>query len=370
MKITRLRNRQVDIPLPEPFYPAWAPGRVETQLRVVYVRIDTDAGIYGIAGHQFYGAEEQCVERIATHLIGEDPLRIEKHAGTLRYLWPYFGAAVWFVEVALWDILGKVAGLPVYKLLGNARDKVVAYADTGQNRTPAQRADDARRRRDEGFRAIKLRIRNDEMADDIAQVAAVRKAVGNDIAILVDANQTDTSDGPITGPVWTYHRALATAQALADYGVFWLEEPLPRQAYAELQRLHHTSPIPIAGGNSNQRFDDLQRLLLDGCYDILQPDVVLCEGLLRMRALATLAHAAGVLMTPHTWGDPLGMVANLHLAAAIPHTSYFEFPHDPPAFPASAYQSTLKEPLTVEGGEIRVPQGPGLGVELQDWIFG
>ncbi len=370
MQITSVRTRQVDIPLPEPFYPAWAPGRVETQLRVVYVRIETDSGLYGIAGHQFFGAEEQCVARIAPYLIGEDPLRIEKHAGTLRYLWPYFGAAVWFVEVALWDILGKVAGLPVYKLLGNARDTVVAYADTGQNRTPAQRADDARRLRGEGFRAIKLRIRNDEMTDDIAQIAAVRKAIGDEMAILVDANQTDTSDAPISGPIWTYHRALSTAKALADYGVFWLEEPLPRQAYAELQRLHDASPIPIAGGNSNQRFDDLQRLLLEGCYDVLLPDVVLCEGLLRMRALATMAHAAGVLVTPHTWGDPLGMVANLHLAAAIPHTTYFEFPHDPPAFPASAYQSTLKEPLIVGGGEIRVPQSPGLGVELQDWIFG
>ena len=370
MRITSIRTRQVDIPLPEPFYPAWAPGRVENEIRVAYVRVDTDAGLYGIAGHGFYGAEEQCVARIATYLVGEDPLRIEKHAGTLRYLWPYFGAAVWFVEVALWDILGKVAGLPIYKLLGNARDTIVAYADTGQSRTPSQRADDARRRRDEGFRAIKLRLRNDTLAEDVALVAAVRKAVGDEMAILVDANQTDTVDAPIPGPIWTYHRALGTAKALADYGVYWLEEPLPRFAFAELQRLHEASPVPIAGGNSNQRLDELQRLLIDGCYDILLPDVTLSEGLLRMRALAAMAHSAGVLLTPHTWGDPVGLVANLHLAAAIPNATYFEFPHDPPAFPASVYQSTLKEPLKVENGEIWVPQGPGLGVELQDWIFG
>ena len=150
MRITRIRTRQVDIPLPEPFHPAWAPGRIETAIRVAYVRIDTDAGIFGIAGHEFYGAEEQCVERVASYLIGEDPLRIEKHAGTLRYLWPYFGTAVWFIEIALWDVLGKAAGLPLYKLLGNVRDAVPAYASTGQNRTPEQRADDSRRLRDEG----------------------------------------------------------------------------------------------------------------------------------------------------------------------------------------------------------------------------
>jgi D-galactarolactone cycloisomerase len=370
MKITNVRTRQIDVSLPEPFHPAWAPGRVETQIRFAYVRIDTDAGVYGIAGHEFYGAEEQAVARIATYLAGEDPLRIEKHAGTLRYLWPYFGTAVWSVELALWDILGKVAGQPVYRLLGNVRDALPAYASTGQNRTPAERADDARRLRDEGYRAIKLRIHNDTLAEDLAQVSAVRRAVGDDMAIMVDANQTDTADAPLPGPHWTYHRALDTARALADYGVAWLEEPLPRHAYPELQRLHAASPVPIAGGEVNQGFMELQRLLTDGCYDILQPDVTLCEGLLRIRALAVMAHAAGVLLTPHTWGDPLGMVANLHLAASISNTTFFEFPHDPPAFPASVYQQTLKEPLVVKGGMVQVPQGPGFGVELQDWIFG
>src|SRR5262249_58912957 len=136
MRITSIRTRQVDIPLPEPFYPAWAPGRVENEIRVAYVRIDTDAGLYGIAGHGFYGAEEQCVARIATYLVGEDPLRIEKHAGTLRYLWPYFGAAVWFVEVALWDILGKVAGMPLYRFVGDAPRQARGLPHPRRNPTP------------------------------------------------------------------------------------------------------------------------------------------------------------------------------------------------------------------------------------------
>src|SRR5579864_2042800 len=369
MRITQIRTRQVDVPLPQPFYPAWAPGRVETQIRLAYLRIDTDAGVYGIAGHEFFGAEEQCVARVARDLVGEDPLHIEKHAATLRFLWPYFGTAVWFVEIALWDILGKVAGLPLYRLLGSARDAVAAYASTGQNRTPAERADDARRLRDAGFRAIKLRIHSESMAEDLAQVAAVHQAVGNGMAIMVDANQTDVHYAPYPGPHWSYHRALRTAQALAEYGIEWLEEPLPRHDYEGLRRLRAASPVPVAGGEVNQGFGELQRLLLDGCYDILQPDVTLCEGLLRIRALAAMANAASVLVVPHTWGDPLGTVANLHLAAAIPNTSYFEFPHDPPAFPSTVYQQTLKTPLVVDDGLVRVPQEPGLGVELQDWIF-
>jgi D-galactarolactone cycloisomerase len=370
MRITGLRTRQVDVELPEPFHPAWAPGATVTRIRVCYVRIDTDVGLHGVAGHEFFGAEEQAVQRIATYLVGEDPLRIEKHAGTLRYLWPYFGAAVWFVELALWDILGKAAGMPVYKLLGNARDEVPAYASTGQNRTPAQRADDCRRLQDEGYRAVKLRIHNDTLAADLAQVKAVRKAVGDHMAIMVDANQADVADAPMPGPHWTYHRALQTAEALAEYDVAWLEEPLPRHAYEDLRRLTAASPTPIAGGENNQLLHDLQRLLVDRCFHILQPDLTLCEGLLAIRGLATMAHSMSVLVNPHSWGDPLGTVANLHLTAAIPNTSYFEFPHDPPAFPTSAYQSTLKNPLVVIDGMVQVPQEPGLGAELQDWIFG
>ena len=244
MRITSVRTRQVDVDLPAPFHPAWAPGATVTRIRLCYLRIDTDAGLHGIAGHEFFGAEEQAVERIATHLIGEDPLRIEKHAATLRYFWPYFGAAVWFVELALWDLLGKAAGLPVYKLLGGAQDEVPAYASTGQNRTPAQRADDCRRLQDEGYRAVKLRIHNDTLAEDLAQVKAVRKAVGDGMAIMVDANQADVSDAPLPGPHWTYHRARETAQALAEYGVAWLEEPLPRHDYENLRRLTASLPDP------------------------------------------------------------------------------------------------------------------------------
>lgn len=369
MKITRVRTREVDVPLPAPFYPAWAPGSVETQIRVAYVRIDTDAGIYGIAGHEFYGAEEQCVRRVADYLIGEDPLHVEKHAGTLRYLWPYFGTAVWFVEIALWDIVGKAAGLPLYRVLGGAHDALPAYASTGQNRTPAQRADDARRLRDEGFRAVKLRIHDEAVAEDVNQVATVRRAVGDGMTIMVDANQPNVHDAPLPGPRWTYHRALETARGLAEHRVEWLEEPLPRNAYAELRRLRDASPIPIAGGEVNQGFAEMQRLLREGCYDILQPDLTLCEGLLRTRALAVAAHSAGVLIAPHTWADPVGMVANLHLAASMANTTFFEYPHDPPAFPAAAFQQTLREMLTVEDGMVRLPQAPGLGVELQDWVF-
>ena len=164
-----------------------------------------------------------------------------------------------------------------------------AYASTGQNRTPAQRADDCRRLQDEGYRAVKLRIHNDTLAEDLAQVKAVRKAVGD-----ADGDHGRRQPGrrrrraAARARTGRYHRALQTAQALAEYDVAWLEEPLPRHDYEDLRRLTAAPPTPIAGGENNQQLHDLQRLLLDGCYHILQPDVTLCEGLLGLRGLATM----------------------------------------------------------------------------------
>jgi L-alanine-DL-glutamate epimerase-like enolase superfamily enzyme len=223
---------------------------------------------------------------------------------------------------------------------------------------------------DEGFKAVKLRFHRADPREDLAVVEAVRGAVGDRIEIMVDGNQAGVEPGYGGHRTWGFQLALEVARELERLGCYWLEEPLPRHDYESLRRLRAVSPTPIAGGEVNQQLHDLQRLLLDGCYHILQPDVTLCEGLLRLRGLATIAHGMSVLVNPHSWGDALGMVANLHLAAAIPNTSYFEFPHDPPAFPTGAYQSTLKNPLIVKDGMVQVPQEPGLGVELQDWIFG
>jgi L-alanine-DL-glutamate epimerase-like enolase superfamily enzyme len=191
---------------------------------------------------------------------------------------------------------------------------------------------------------VKLRIHNDALADDLAQVKAVRKAVGRLHGDHGRRQPGRRQDAPLPGPHWTYHRARETAQALAEYDVAWLEEPLPRHSYDDLRRLTASSPIPIAGGENNQQLHDLERLLADGCYSILQPDVTLCEGLLAIRALAASAQRRGVLVNPHSWGDPVGTGREppprrghrQHLVLRVPARSARVSHH--------AYQSTLKTP--------------------------
>src|SRR5262249_26404646 len=146
----------------------------------------------------------------------------ERHARVLRN-----AGGLWFIDVAFWDIIGKAAGMPLYRLWGGYREKLPAYASTAELGTPQDRADLARRYRDDGFRAIKLRLRCDTLAEDLALVDSVLAAAPG-MTVMVDANQATTLPSPEPGSVWDYQRALNTARELEERGVLWLEEPLSR----------------------------------------------------------------------------------------------------------------------------------------------
>jgi L-alanine-DL-glutamate epimerase-like enolase superfamily enzyme len=141
--------------------------------------------------------------------------------------------------LVLWDIIGKACGHPVYKLWGAARDQVPAYASCIQVRKPSQRAEDMLRAQAAGWRATKLRIHERTLAADVAQVEAVRRAVGDDFTLLVDANQAQQPGTlqPEEGPVWSHERASQTARELQRLGVYWLEELLGRYDFDNLARL-------------------------------------------------------------------------------------------------------------------------------------
>jgi L-alanine-DL-glutamate epimerase-like enolase superfamily enzyme len=191
-------------------------------------------------------------------------------------------------------------------------------------------------------------------------VEAVRRAVGPEIALMVDANQ-----GMPTTPRWTFRRALETCKALAPVGIAWLEEPLSRHAYADLGALRAQSEVPIAGGETNQDPDEYLSLFQHRAFDVVQPDVTLSEGLWGQRQLARLAEMFGVQVVPHTWNSGFGLIANCQLAASLPNCPYLEYPIDPPIYTAELFAAPLQPMLKVDSdGYITVPSGPGLGVEL------
>ncbi|MBV9633066.1 MAG: mandelate racemase/muconate lactonizing enzyme family protein [Methylobacteriaceae bacterium] len=369
MKITRVRSRVVDMPLTGDFHPAWARGRNQTNLLLVVIEVETDAGITGIgAAHAGLEAAVAIERFVAPYFIGQDPTCIEPLAAVLRDA-EILGPPLYCMEIPLWDILGKLAGVPVYKFWGGFSDRVTAYCATAEIRSPEQRVDDVHGLLADGYRAVKLRFHQPDPREDLKTVEAIRAAVGDRIAIMVDANQAGIEPGFGGHRPWGFQRAFEVALELERLGVVWLEEPLARHDYAGLARLRsRLSRLKLAGGEDNHGLHEFKLLLDLDCYDILQPDVLLSEGIFQVRKISALAEAANREVAPHTWGNGIGLLANLHLAASIPNCPYFEFPHDPPSgFTLHTRDQMLRAPLTIDSdGMVRVPDAAGFGFELDE----
>jgi len=350
--------------------PAWNPGG-EMPFQIgggSYVEIHTDEGLIGIGP----AVDPALLPAIKTHLIGEDPFETEKHMARLRYYAAgpaYRGSAG--VDIALWDLIGKACHQPLYKLWGGSREKIPAYASMIRLSTPEERAELAAQLLDEGWQAIKLRIHHPTMKQDLETVEQVRQAVGDKMAIMVDANQAQSSGNWQPGILWDYRRAVETARELQQLGCYWLEEPLPRYAFAQLAQLNREVDLPIAGGENNRGLHEFLQMLQGDVYDILQPESMVNEGLTALRKIGVLAEVFGKKVVPHHGGGHLGVIAHLHLVASWAHAPYLELLHDPPTGDYRHKFSILQDPpLVDENGYMAVPQGPGLGVEInQDLIL-
>ena len=367
MKITAVEAEVWRVPFPGEARPAWAPGTVWRDKATTVYRVRTDAGLTGIGAAQ--GSPQLVRERVGPRLVGQDPFAIER---LFRVVVNWGGGAAAVpvacgIEMALWDLVGKAAGLPLYKLWGVCADRVRAYASLVEVRTPERRAEDALRLLDLGYRAIKLRLHAPTLREDVAQVEAVRRAVGDRMEIMVDANQAQEpgTPGGEDDLVWGYERALATCRALAPLGVAWVEEPLGRFAFDDLRRLAAASDVPIAGGENNVGLHEFRWLIDRDCYDVVQPDAAVSAGLGGLRKLAGYAELRHKPLVPHHGGSGLGVAAHLHLSASCPNSPYVELLQEPPALPVEAFQGLIAEPLVPDAdGNVRLPDQPGLGVEL------
>lgn len=345
---------------------AWAPGRPYMR-RIgggTVTEILTDQGISGIGPGMSTGG----VDRMKQLLVGQDPFDNEALGHEMRYT---NGAAsnwrdVGCIEIALWDIVGKVARQPLYKLWGAAKEKVPAYASMIQLSTPEERAEMAVRLQEEGWQGMKIRLHHLEMEDDIRTVRLVREAVGSDFTIMTDANQAQSSGIWQPGVQWDFRRALATARALGDLDVYWLEEPLRRYDFDGLAELNRLVDVPLAGGENNQGVQEFVWMIERGVYDILQPEILVTEGVQGLRAVAALGLAHHKPVIPHHGGGQLGTIAQLHMIGTWPHCPWVEIMNDPPISPYTNGFAIFENPPTVDGeGFMAMPQEPGLGVRLR-----
>jgi L-alanine-DL-glutamate epimerase-like enolase superfamily enzyme len=360
VKIAAIEVSQHRLPLEPAFEAAWD-SRPRTHFDATIVRVKTDEGLTGIGSGDlmlgFAGHE---------HLfVGRDPLDLERHQRVLDNLSFHYGRC-WPLDIALWDLVGKIKGQPCFRLLGGRQDRLQAYASTGTLRSPAALADAAEAYLARGFRAMKIRFRRGDWRSDVRALEAVRTRLGRRLDLMVDCNQGWRMPWDTELP-WTLETALGVARELAKLEVHWMEEPLHRSDRDGMRRLREHGLVRIAGGEMNRELFEFRDLLRDRCLDVLQPDATLVGGLTGLRGVAQMAAEAGVAFTPHTWGNGIGVLANAHLAAGAGDGSYLEFPFDPPQWNLERRDFILERPFDVDAaGCVVLGETPGLGCVLNE----
>lgn len=358
MKITGVTQHHVSHPLEGGFEPTWIPGYTQHSHEAEVFEIETNAGITGICASPSFGGGLDYETPLSLFLHGEDPHDIESIMGKLASI-DLIGPRTWHIELALWDIIGKDAGKPVYELLGGSDKPVRAYASTGAIKPAEERIEYVERRVEEGFEAVKLRITSRE---DLEIVRDVREAFPS-LPLMVDGNKGWAVRVMEDERTWSVKEAIEIARELESIGnVRWFEEPLPRHDYDGYARLRGATDVPIAGGEFNNGAHELYQFLDRDALDVIQPDAALATGIKRAVEVAGAAREQGVTYIPHTWTNAVGFAANLHVLAAIDGT-WCEYPHDPPWTPA-AWSTIVEESFPVEDGTVTPPTDPGLGVTL------
>ena len=325
------------------------------------VRVHTDAGLTGIGSGDmmlgFAGHE---------HLfIGQDALAIERHWRILNNISFHWGRC-WPLDIALWDLAGKITGQPCWRLLGGLSNEVRAYASSGTLRAPAALAEAAERYLAQGFTALKIRFHRGDWRADIKALEAVRARVGGKLDLMVDCNQGWRMSWDAYAP-WSLKDAAQVARELERLKVYWMEEPLHRGDRAGMKQLRQMTDLRIAGGEMTRELYEFRDLITEGCLDVLQPDAALTGGITGCRRVAVMAQEHNLMFTPHTWTNGIGVAANAHLTAGMADAPFLEFPYDPPDWDLPRRDYMLAEPLNVDArGMIALSNAPGMGYALDE----
>ena len=369
MKITKVElvKSKVPIPLPGEYKAAWfePDGKPVTAYGFSYFKVHTDEGITGY-GPYAGGPDEYALQC----LIGLDPFFIEKFwSSAMLGLDVYINKCSYGgLDAALWDIIGKASNQPVYKILGAQTDKMLVYAATSRLLTPEEHIRQVQQIMSLGFKAVKLRLHRPDFRDDLKVVEAVRKACGDDLVIVVDANQNHRA---INYEWWSRRTARFMARELQNLNVFFLEEPLERRDYEGLSELSSEFEMYIAGGEHSLNIYEFRDHLEMNTYDILQPDMILGDiGITGIKKLSIISDFNRKILIPHVCGlggFALNFAATLQAAASLRNCPMIEYPFDPPFLTVETQQFYIKEKFVIDkDGYVALPQKPGLGVEIDE----
>jgi D-galactarolactone cycloisomerase len=358
MKITDVKTIRLRAEIPAEGQ-VFSRSGVRNSRTATLVRIETDEGINGIGSCSGNGELlEFIIARVLKPLIVDmDPTQIDAiwDKAYVRGGHKEFGTrgigmvALSGIDIALWDILGKVRGVPLYQLLGGkCRDKVPVYATALYPEELSRVVARARAFADQGFHGVKIKVGFD-LDQDLRIVRAVRRELGKDFIVMTDANQGYSLDV-----------ALQAAAGFADAGAFWLEEPLFVEDVEGHAVLRERGKVPIAVGENLHGYGAFRDYVVSGAADFLQPDVARVGGITEVKKITALAGRHKTPVSFHTWGDGVALAASVHLAAALRDCIVMEldYTYNP------LREELLREPFQLQGGFLTPMEKPGLGVEL------
>jgi D-galactarolactone cycloisomerase len=353
MKITRVETIVLNLPMviEGAVVPTQA-GRPRTSMDILLVRVDTDAGVTGWGegfGHRIFPATRAALDTLVGPMcVGRDPAAIGELVDELQRNLAGVGRngpamyALSAIDIALWDIAGKLAGQPLYRLLGGSpRERLPAYASLLRYGEPGAVAHHVGKALKRGYRHIKLH----EIT--VPPVRAARDAAGLGVPIMVDCNCA-----------WTVAEAIDMARKLKPLELKWLEEPVwPPEDHAGLARVQAEGGVPTAAGE-NAMLPEFMGLLAAGAVSYAQPSVTKVGGVTQMRKVMALAGARSVAVVPHSAYFGPGLIASIHCIAAMPGESLVE------RYDADFAVNPLHDAIMPDrNGCLAVPQGPGLGVD-------
>ncbi len=360
MKITSIEPILIELPYehgaPKPSHGS---GAVRTNMEAVYLRVDTDAGVTGWG--EAFGFAACPITLEAVKLVVA-PLAVGRDADDIPALMTdlfrrtqgmSLNGPVRFalsgLDIALWDIAGKVAGEPIHRLLGGdgARTRIPTYASLLRIGDPDDVSKVAGAAVERGYRHIKLHERT------VDAVSAARDAVGDDVALMLDTNCT-----------WNVDQAVEMALRMALYDLAWLEEPVsPPDDFAALARVRREGGIPVAAGENLGTVNDVRRIVEAEAVDIVQPDAAKIGGITEIWKAVEFAESRGVRVEPHSPLYGPALIATLHVIAAMRTDAMCEF------FYCDLAASPMGDAIMARDGYTAVPQGPGLGVEIDEDVI-
>ncbi len=364
MKIASIEISHHRLPLDPPFKASWD-GRPRHHFDATIVRVRDTDGREGIGSGDlmkgFEGHEDL--------FIGQDPRHLERHYEVLSHINFHYGRC-WPLDLALWDLSGKIICEPVWRMLGGRADRVRLYASSGVLRDPSAMADQAERYLAQGFPAMKVRFSassggRENWREDVKALEAIRARVGQRLDLMVDCNQGWRMPWDTT-LARTFKDALAVARELEKLDIYWMEEPLHRADVKGMRLLKEATPVRIAGGEMTRELTDFRQLIEERALDVIQPDVALVGGITGCRRLVYQAREAGITFTPHSWTNGIGVLANAHLTAGVGDAPFLEYPYDEPEWSEARRDFPLVEPLRHRVGWLELGDTPGLGIVLDE----